>query len=958
MGFRPIFGPEDGDLGPLPPQFRFRRRGFRTRLGGGWNRWIALAVFLLLLYIVLNTLKSLYVDWLWFEGAGYRSVYSKILETRLILFFGGALLFLAYFGSNVFLAARLALRQPAVNVSESEAASLRRLYLLAIIAASLFFAIIFGSIAAGRWATVLQFLNSESFGIQDPQFGRDIGFFVFKLPALRFFYGWLMGAAVLTTLAVAGLYLFRYMVVGYDAAAVRQTRVHLSLLLIAVIALFVWHYWLERFELSYSTSGVVFGAGYTDVHARLPFLYVGMAAGVVTAATLLVSAFRTSIVAPAVAMGIWILIAIVGGGIYPATVQRLNVQPNELERERQYIDRNITATRAAFGLDAIDERPFPGQPFVTPAEIAENPETINNIRLLDVDPLQQTYNQIQTIRPLYEFNDVDVDRYVVDGVRRQVMISARELNPSRLPTNAQSWVNRRLQFTHGYGIVMSPVNEVVEEGLPNLFLRDIPIAGRLNVQTPGIYYGEEPEHYVIVNTKAQEFDYPDEERTVQTNFEGEGGVKLSNLLRRIVLAWDFADLNIAISGSITSESRILFRRNIQDRVETLAPFLTLDRDPYIVLVDGNLYWIQDAYTTTGRYPYSTPAAAGYNYIRNSVKVVINAYDGATTLYLVDDTDPIIRTYSRIFPKLFTPLSEMPAGLRDHLRYPEDMFLTQVNHYRTYHIRDAGVLYNREDVWNIPTELTGGAEAQVQPYYVIMRIPGETRPEFVLILPLTPARRQNTIAWVAARSDAPNYGKMLSFRFPTETLVFGPRQVESRIDQDPQISAQFSLWNQSGSNVIRGNLLMIPIGQGNMFVEPIYLQAETSQLPELKRVVVVNGNEIAMEPTLERSLAVVFGNAPPTAPVAEPGTGGQAPGGQTPGATATPSPGPPTLTPTPTSTPPSGGAPLSIGQLAREADAAYQRAQEALRQGDFATYGVEIAEVERLVQQIVQQTNPQ
>jgi uncharacterized protein len=648
----------------------------------------------------------------------------------------------------------------------------------------------------------------------------------------------------------------------------------------------------------------------------------------------------------------WAGITVVGGGLYPASVQRFTVQPNELERERPYIERNIEATRNAFGLGEIDERPFPANQEVTQPEIEANSETVNNIRLLDVRPLLDTYGQIQTFRPLYEFLDVDVDRYEINGVDRQVMISARELSSGRLPTDAQSWVNQRLQFTHGYGLVMSPVNEVVQEGLPSFFLKDIPVDGDLQVTRPEIYYGEEPDHYVIVKTKAQEFDYQTGDAVAQNVFEGEGGASLGSVINRLALAWEFGDINILISGSLTSESRILFRRNIKERVQTIAPFLTLDKDPYLVLADGRLFWIQDAYTTTDRYPYSQPSAEGYNYIRNSVKVVIDAYDGTTTLYLVDQNDPIIQTYAKIFPDLFTPLDQMPDSLRQHLRYPEDLFLAQLNNYRLYHITDPVARYNQEDVWNFPTELFGEntSPVPVQPYYVIMRLPGETKEEFVLIMPLTPARRQNTIAWVAARSDGDNYGKLVTFRFPTDSLVFGPQQVESRIDQDPAVSSQISLWNQSGSRVIRGNLLMIPIGNGNLFVEPIYLQAETSQLPELKRVVVVNGNRIAMEPTLERSLEVVFGEAESSLPT----------GGATPSASPTPEAGTPTPTPTagasPTPTPtrvaPSG----DVGQLAQQAEDAFNRAQAALQAGDFATYGDEIAQAQALIAQLVELTS--
>ncbi len=944
-------GAEDDDLGPPPPPFRIDRRRPELKSFGNLNRWIGVAVFLLVLFIVLNVAKGLYVDWLWFDGAGFRSVYATRLTTQIYLFLGGAAIFLGYFGFNVFLAGRLAVRNPVPGLSDEEAAAIRRLILLALVAGTIFLAVIFGAIAAGKWDIVLRFLNRESFGIEDPQFGKDVGFYVFTLPGLRAAYGWLMGAAVITTVIVAALYLFRYITSGADASAVRQTKIHLSALLVAVIALFIWRYWLNTFEINFSETGVVFGAAYTDIHARLVFLYVGMALGVITAAVLLISMIRGTIMLPIGAMIGWALIAIVGGAVYPASVQRLTVLPNELEKERQYIERNIEMTRIAFGLNEIEERPYPAEENVSDAEInaEENAETLGNIRLLDVRPLLQTYNQIQTIRPLYQFLDVDIDRYVIDGVRRQVMVSARELSPSLLPVEAQSWVNQRLQFTHGYGAVVSPVNEVVQEGLPDILFGDIPVndktaEGDFNVTRPEIYYGEQPDHYVIVKTSAQEFNYPVGDGNVQTVFEGDSGVGIGNIFRKLVFAWEFQDFNILISSSLGGDSRILWRRNIQERINTLAPFLTLDEDPYLVIVDGQFFWIQDAYTTTDRFPYSQPAPAGYNYVRNSVKVVVNAYDGTTTLYLNDDSDPIIRSYARIFPKLFTPLDEMPTELREHLRYPEDLFLAQVNQYRTYHIQDPGVLYNKEDIWSIPRELFEDTEVLVEPYYVIMRLPGEDQAEFILILPLTPARRENTIAWVAARSDEPNLGKLLSFRFPTDSLVFGPRQIESRIDQDTAISGQFSLWNQSGSRVIRGNLLMIPIGNGIIFVEPIYLQAETSQLPELKRVIVVNGNEIAMEETLQESLEVIFGGAAPTLPSLDP-TGSPQPTTTQP--TATPSPAGPTPTPS------TSGPPSTLSELAAEASAAFERAQEALRAGDFATYGDEIAQVELLIQQIVE-----
>ncbi|HXH20946.1 MAG TPA: UPF0182 family protein [Dehalococcoidia bacterium] len=945
-------GREGEDFGPPPPPFRIRRQRSPFAAFGDYNRWVFLGVALLLLYIVLNTAKGLYVDWLWFEGAGYRSVYSKMLTTRLWLFFGGAGLFLVYFGFNAYIAARSVLRLRPAAFADFDAAALRRLYLLGLIAGSLFLAIIFGTIASSEWMTVLQYLNRQSFGVEDPQFGRDVSFFVFTLPALDFAQDWLLGVAVMTTLVCAALYLSRFLLIGVRPEEERPSKAHLCFLLIVVVGLFIWRYWLSTFELSFSENGPVFGATYADVKARLPFIWVSAAMAVITIGALAFAVFTRGVVVPMAAMGAWVVVAVIGTVVYPAFVQRFSVQPNELELERPYIQRNIEMTRSAFGLDAIEERQFPAAPEVTPQEIAQNPETIQNIRLLDVRPLLQTYAQIQTIRPLYEFRDVDIDRYTIDGQRRQVLIAARELSPGRLPPTAQTWVNRRLQFTHGYGVVMSPVNEVVQEGLPELFMRDIPVVGKLPLTRPEIYYGEEPDHYVIVKTRAKEFDYPIGEGSAESVFEGEGGVQLSSLFRRLIFAWEFGDVNIAISDSLTDESRLLWRRNIKQRVQTLAPFLRLDKDPYIVVADGRLYWIQDAYTATSRYPYSTPVANlpaenqlnGANYVRNSVKVVIDAYDGTTTFYIADETDAMIQTYAKTFPRLFTSLDRMPASLRAHLRYPEDLFLAQVNVYRTYHIKEANALYNREDIWSVPNEVFEGGEVPVQPYYVIMRIPGEAEPEFALILPLVPARRSNTIAWVAARSDGANYGKLLAFRFPTDTLVFGPRQVESRIDQDAQISAQFSLWERAGSRVIRGNLLMIPIGNGNLYVEPIYLRAETSQLPELKRVVIVNGNRIAMEPTLDRALEVIFGRAAPTAPTADAGAGPPS---------AAPTPGTPGV-PAATATPRPATTPGNVADLARQAEEAFARAQAALRNGDLATYQQEINRAQELVQQIARQ----
>ncbi len=951
------------DLGPPPPVFRIGRP--RLRLSRSLGRWLAILVLVIVLFVVLDILKSIYADWLWFDSLGYRSVFSKTIVTRIWLFFGGAGAFLALFLGNVFLARRLA---PAADegglIGGADHAAVRRLVLVGLVATALFLAVIFGSTASGQWDSVLRFMNSQSFGTEDPAFHKDISFYVFKLPMLRFIQGWATAAVIVTTIFVAALYALRFALRGFAAEVTTPIRAHLSLLVVAVIGLFVWRYWLGIFDLSYSTRGAIFGAGFTDLNAQLWAIRVLMGIGSMVALLILVNIFFPrglfgwGVVAPAAGAGVWVVMAIALGIIWPAMQQRFEVEPNELVKERTYIQRNIDMTRRAYGLDEVDERPFPAKAFVTAQEIDANSDTIENIRLWDHRPLLQTFDQIQTIRPLYDFLDVDVDRYVIDGRLRQVMLSARELNSGRLPQEAQTWVNSRLQFTHGYGLAMSPVSEVVEEGLPDLLIKDIPPVGIIDIAQPEIYYGEMPDHYVIVNTEEKEFDYPAGDTSVQTVFEGEGGVRLNSFLRRTVYAWEFNDFNIVISDSLNDESRVLYRRNIQQRISEVAPFLRLDSDPYLVAVDGRLLWIQDAYTVTDSYPYSRPSG-DFNYIRNSVKVTVDTYDGTTTFYLVDPDDPIARTWDKIFPDLFTPFEEMPDSIRAHLRYPEDLFTVQADVYRTYHIRETQVFYNKEDVWNIPQEVFIDAQQPIEPYYVIMRLPGEDREEFMLILPFTPSNRDNTISWLAARCDGENYGKLLLFRFPTESLVFGPSQVESRIDQNPGISQLFSLWKGGGSDVIRGNLLMIPIGEGSIYVEPIYLRATTSELPELKRVVLANGNSIAMEPTLGQAIDVVLGRAESTLPAAAEAAAA-AEGEEGAEAFLTPSPElTPTSTPEATATA-AGEAvpsplPTDIAALTLEAQAAYERAQELLRQGDFAGYGEEVAKLEEILRRLVELT---
>jgi hypothetical protein len=792
--------------------------------------------------------------------------------------------------------------------------------------------------AQGNWQVVLEFFNGQPFGITDPVFSREIGFYVFSLPFLQFLRGWFTSALIITLLGSTGVYLLSYTVQRLKFDFARPVLAHVGGLAISVLGLFAWGYWLGIWELVFSTRGVVFGASYADIHAKVPAQWILLVVVIIFIGVILFSILRRNTRWPLYGIGGWIVVAIIAGAIFPALVQRFQVQPSELAREEPYIEYNIQFTREAFALDRVDEQPFPAEKMPGSQDIAENETTIDNIRLWDHRPLKDTYNQIQAIRLYYDFHDVDVDRYIIDDEYRQVMLSARELSVDKLAGQAQTWVTRRLQFTHGYGVALSPVNAVSAEGLPVLLVKDIPPVGDFNIERPQIYFGEKTDQYIVVGTKTQEFDYPMGDENVYGHYQGAGGVSLDSFLRRLVYAWQLGDFNILISSELTSESRVLYYRNIRERVNHLAPFLELDSDPYLVVLDGRLFWIQDAYTTTDRYPYSEPLSGGINYIRNSVKVVIDAYDGSVTFYVTEPDDALIRTYQAIFPRLFVPIEQMPESLRVHLRYPEDMFSIQASVYQSYHMRDARVFYNKEDLWSKPKEVYADKEQPVEPYYVIMSLPGEEKEEFLLMLPFTPANKNNTIGWMAARSDGDNYGKLLAYHFPKERLVYGPSQIENRIGQDTVITEQLALWGRGGSRVIRGNLLLIPLGESILYVEPVFLQAEAGGLPELKRVIVAAGEQIVMEPTLADSIAAIFGaEVPPTEPVVKP-----------------PVPTEPVVKP-PVPTEPEKPIAADMANLIEEAQQHYDLAQRYLKDGDWANYGKELDALKAVLNQLAELT---
>jgi uncharacterized protein len=622
-------------------------------------------------------------------------------------------------------------------------------------------------------------------------------------------------------------------------------------------------------------------------------------------------------------------------------VQSFQVSPNELNLERPYIANNIDFTRKAFDLDTIEVSSYAASTQLTADALRAEPETIRNIRLWDYRPLLQTYNQIQALRQYYEFTDVDVDRYVIDGQVQQVMLSARELAPERLNTNAQTWVNRKLVYTHGYGVAVSPVARVTRDGLPEFFLKDLPPTGVITITQPQVYFGEKDNDYVIGRTTEAEFDYPRGEGNETTRFAADTGIRMS-LGARLLFAIHFADLNLLLNRDIQGDSQLLWRRAITERTQLIAPFLSYDSDPYLVIGDdGRLFWIQDAYTTSDRFPYSERLGS-INYIRNTVKIVTNAYDGQIVFYVMDENEPFTAAYRRIFPDLFQPFSAMPADLKDNIRYPSDLFQVQASIYRTYHMTDANEFYNKEDMWAWPQELFNNQLQDMEPYYVLMQLPDRDQLDFIQILPFTPANRENMIAWLAVQNDPAVYGQKLVYEFGKDSLIYGPKQIEARIDQDPKISEQLTLWNQQGSNVIRGNLLVIPIGGSLIYVEPLYLQAVNGNIPELTRVILATADQVVMADNLGLAVAELFG----TNILAETGLSDLTAGLTS----STP------ITPTGTPTVDLGNA--TVEQLITRANDAYNQAQVALRDGDWAAYGTQMEILQNALQQLVQLSAPQ
>jgi uncharacterized protein len=880
---------------------------------------------------------AFYTEWLWFREVGFEAVFSTVLTTKVLLAVTVGLIAATVLWLNFKIALRLSpaewlpfhpLELQGEMVQLPDFGKLvAQLATAVALAAGLFL----GFQAWAMWDTYLRYRHQLPFGEADPIFQRDIAFYIFTLPALESVSGLLLALVMTCLVGVGAIYAARSNspADGRRFPLVLQTgqRAHaLSILAVLFLAL-AWNAYLAAPGLLFSRAGPVLGASYTDIVARLPLLRAEVFAALLVAILATVSILRSRNGLLWAGVGLYIAV-VLGGWAYPAVVQRFSVGPNELAKETPYIQFNIAATRKAFGLESIEERELRGDSALTRSDISANQRTINNVRLWDQQPLLDTFAQIQEIRTYYDFQSVDNDRYRINGETQQVMLSARELSASSLPN--RNWINERLTFTHGFGLTLGPVNQATAEGLPVLYIKDIPPVSSLpssfRIQRPEIYFGETSSDHVYVKTSAKEFDYPSGEENVFAAYAGDGGVSIGTIWRQLLFATRFADMKLLLSNDLTPESRVLFHRNIQDRLRQVAPFLRFDSDPYMVISEGRLFWMADAYTVSDRYPYSQPVAGGINFIRNSVKAVVDAYHGDMTLYIADKDDPLVQTYARIFPGILHSLDEMPADLRAHLRYPEDIFKIQAAVYSTYHMDQPQVFYNKEDQWNVPSTAGTGSEGQTQvmaPYYTIMKLPEEATEEFILMLPFTPALKDNLAAWMAARADGDNYGRLVVYRFPKQMLVYGPKQIMARINQDPEISRQLTLWNQRGSQVILGNLMVIPIEKSLIYVQALYLRAEAGKIPELRRVIVAAENRIAMEPTLEASIAAIFGST-------------------------TPQPAPqPIETPANTTTHTEA---QGLFGLARQH---YDSALQAQREGDWARYGEEIRKLGAVLERFPQ-----
>jgi uncharacterized protein len=885
--------------------------------------------------LLIPTITSLLTDAWWFQEIGYDVVFTRSLLTKVLLFVGMAGLTALVLGGNLAFAQRGAVPEPVVvrlgdAVQQVDLTGVLRRFTRPV---TIVLALVLGLGATALWDTVLQFLERSEFGTTDPIFGRDIGWYVFSLPAITALLGLVRSLVTLSLIVLVPVYFFR----GDVVLLPRGLRIeptagrHLGILLALWFLTGAASLWfVDSANLLFSDTGPMIGASYTDLNVTLPALRVASLAAVLGAVLVLIGAARAQLGWYGfLGLGVYAVVSVLGRGVAPGLVQKFVVAPTELTRETPYLAHHLDATRRAWGLDSVEVRDLPGEASLTLADIRANGPTIDNVRLWDRAPLLRTFKQLQEIRTYYDFVSVDDDRYWIDGKYRQVLLSPRELNTASLPT--RTFINEHLTFTHGMGLTLSPVNEVTTEGLPILFVQDLPprTTGELQVTRPQIYFGELTDTHVFVNTKQREFDYPSGEANVFRAYTGTGGVAVGGLFRRSLLALHFGSSNILLSGDITAESRVLYNRQIVRRVQKALPFLSFDRDPYMVIAkDGTLHWIQDAFTSTTRYPYAFRATDGTSYMRNSVKIVIDAYHGSMQAFIADPNDPLVQTWARVFPGVLRPLSELQEDLKPHLRYPDDLFRRQTALYATYHMDTPDEFYSREDQWQIPvTDRPDGSVPFMR--HIIMRLPDEPAAEFIYMAPFTPRGKDNLAAWMVARNDGEGYGRLRVYQFPRQSLVYGPRQIENRISQNPEISRQLSLWDQRGSEVIKGDLLVIPIEKALLYVQPIYLQADGGRIPELQRVVVAFGDRVVMRETLDAGLAALFGSDGDV-PAARPIPVGDAAAADAPSAAAPA---------------------VEVQAMITEARRRYQAAIDAQREGDWARYGEEIRQLGSLLERL-------
>lgn len=903
--------------------------------------WLILGGVFLLFTVILPGLAAFLTDLYWFESYGFGSVFWKRFAVRWQLFFIALVPAFLIYWLNWSSAWKNGLRL--INDASGEDVKFNASKWVILVVAGLF-ALVNALNAMGLWGEFLKFMNPTPFGESDPLFGFDIGFYVFTLPFLKYIQSWVQGVLFVTLLGTLISYFMTrsLFLEGTKLTASPRARLHISLL--GSLLLLTWGsgYWLARYELLFSPTGVVYGAGYTDVNILLPAFNILTVAAVVAAALLLMNFYKPMWKMSAVLIGALLLLGWVSRSFVPGLVQQYRVKPNEFELEKTFLDYHLDYTRRAFGLNNVRTIDVTPENEVTPEELLADQETVKNIRLWDYSPLLRTYKQLQAIRTYYDFGDVYIDRYKLNGVNRQVMLSVRELDISKLQN--QTWVNMHLEFTHGYGVVMNPVNEVSPGGLPFFFIKDLPPRSTVDIRLdrPEIYYGSMKDYYVLVKTDVKEFDYPMGDSNVRSTYEGVGGVEIGSFWKRLLFTLRFRDTEILFTGSLRPESRVLFNRNVREALNEIAPFLIFDQDTYPVIFDGRIIWVQDAFTWTHRYPYSKPVMAGdptlrhfngVNYLRNSIKATVDAYDGKMSFYVVDEKDPLVQTWRKIFPAIFKPAGEMSEELWKHMRYPENLFEVQTDVYRTFHMTDTNTYYNREDVWEVTP---AGRKRKISPNYVTMKLWGEENPEFAIIVPYMPLGRDNLIGWMAGRCDPANYGELLVYKFPKQKLIYGPAQIEALINQNPEISSQLSLWSQRGSDVIIGDLLVIPIGKSLLYVQPLYLKAENGELPELKRVIVSTGGRVEWDETFAGALEKLIGKkTSEKGSAVRPGSVAEMVGG-------------------------SGAGELSgdnlpgsrdVPALAKLAQELYDSAQEAQRQGNWALYGDKIQELGKVISEL-------